>query len=266
MTPRNDDEPGLLRRIGHTPRRRLLHVTSVTELSPTMRRIALGGDDLEPDFPFTPLAAADHVKIALPDEATGQVTLPTGPPTGVDTLREYTIRAFRPQTGELVIDFVLHEHGPAGRWAAAAQPGSMLGVMGPRGSQVHPDDASHYLLVADPTAFPAAERFCEELPAATRIDLVALALDGSAPRELGPQGRATVHWITGTDPVAAAEQLVALVAGLTLEPDTIAWGAGEAGVMRELRTHLRGRLDPQRVLVRGYWRSGWAGSLPHEDR
>ena len=38
-----------------------------------MRRIALGSDELEPDFPFVLLGATDHVKVVLPDETTGEL-------------------------------------------------------------------------------------------------------------------------------------------------------------------------------------------------
>ncbi|MCV2394337.1 siderophore-interacting protein [Actinotalea sp. M2MS4P-6] len=258
--------PSIVERVPHTPRRRVLEVVEVEELSPTMRRFRLAGDDLEPDFPFVPLGATDHVKLVLPDEATGEVTLPEGGPApDGPPMREYTIRGFR--DGSLVLDFVLHEHGPAGRWAASATVGSRLGVLGPRGSQVHPTWPTHYLLVADPTAFAAAERFCEELPATTRVSLVALGLDGSPARPLGPDGRADVTWIETEDLAEAAGRLLAAVARIPLDDRTVAWGAGEAGVMRSLRGHLRDRgLPAERVLVRGYWRHGWSGSLPREDR
>ncbi|MEU4237317.1 siderophore-interacting protein [Actinoplanes sp. NPDC026619] len=246
-------KPSLLRREPRTPRRRVLQVTRVEELSPTMRRIWLGGDDLEADFPFSALGATDHIKLVPPDPATGRVELP--PPGGPrPDMRDYTIRRFDPATKELALDFVLHSHGPAGRWAIAASPGAEVGVLGPRGSQIYPADCSDYLLVADETGLPALERFLEELPPAVATHVIVL---GAAERDLG--AGAGVTWLPD------ASSLVATVAALPLGPASFAWGAGESGEMRELRTHLRGRLDAERISVRGYWKQGHVGSAPRED-
>ncbi|GIM90624.1 siderophore-interacting protein [Paractinoplanes toevensis] len=240
-----------IRREPRTPRRRVLRVTRVEELSPTMRRIWLGGDDLEADFPFGELGATDHVKLVPPDPATGRVELP--PPGGPrPDMRDYTIRRFDAATKELALDFVLHEHGPAGRWAITAAPGAEIGVLGPRGSQIYPGDCSDYLLVADETGLPALERFVEELPATTPVRAIVL---GGAERPLHREAT----WLPD------ASTLVATVAGLPLGPESFAWGAGETGEMRELRTHLRTRLPAERVSVRGYWKQGHAGSAPREE-
>jgi NADPH-dependent ferric siderophore reductase len=234
-------------------------VARVEELSPTMRRFVLTGDDLEADFPFVPLGATDHVKLVPPDPATGEVRLPE-PDGPRPAMRDYTIRRFDPAARELTLDFVLHSHGPAGRWAIDAGPGTEIGVLGPRGSQVYPASCGEYLLVADETGLPATERFLEELPAAATVRVVALA----APRELGGGRVAETAWLPAD---TRGEALVEVVAALPLGPGTFAWGAGEAGVMRALRTHLRHDrgLGAERVSVRGYWRIGTAGSLPRDE-
>src|SRR5699024_1577675 len=128
-------------------------------IGPRMRRITLGGDDLEADFPAPPFAAPDHVKLVVPDPVTGDVPLPRivddriqrvdGP---APILRDYTVR--RVDAEHLTLDFVLHDHGPAGRWAGTARVGDRLGVLGPRGSHLYPDDYARYVLVADETALP----------------------------------------------------------------------------------------------------------------
>ncbi|WRL65744.1 siderophore-interacting protein [Blastococcus brunescens] len=49
--------------------------------------------------------------------------------------RTYTVRAWDAETGELTIDFVHHgDEGLAGPWAAAAQPGDVIQLMGPGGA------------------------------------------------------------------------------------------------------------------------------------
>jgi NADPH-dependent ferric siderophore reductase len=244
----------LIRREPRTPRRRVLQVTRVEELSPTMRRIWLGGDDLEADFPFSALGATDHIKLVPPDPQTGKVEMP--PPGVRPEMRDYTIRRFDPATKELALDFVLHSHGPAGRWAIDAKPGTEVGVLGPRGTQIYPADCSDYLLVADETGLPALERFLEELPTSTPVSVIVI---GAQQRELGTARDAETTWLPD------ASSLVALVSTLPLGDESFVWGAGETGEMRELRTHLRGRLDAERISVRGYWKQGHAGSVPREE-
>ncbi|GAB7039483.1 siderophore-interacting protein [Catenuloplanes niger JCM 9533] len=245
----------LVRRVSHQERRRRLEVLRVETLSPTMRRIVLGGPELEAEFPWLPLASADHVRVVVPDEATGELTLPAPGRRDATAIRDYTPRRFDPVARELTIDFVLHAHGPAGRWAATAAPGSALGVIGPRVGQVFPADCDDYLLIADETGLPAAERFLEELPAEAIIRVLVL-VDGPR-RELGGGRAADVRWL-GAVPEAVVLEAVAAV---PIGPGSFVWGAGEAAVMRTLRTHLRHDrgLPAERVAVRGYWREGAVG-------
>ena len=236
-----------------------------------MRRMVFTGAELEADFPFPALAATDHVKLCLPDPATGTIVFPRRPEQGAapagapaPIMRDYTIRRFDPAARELTLDFVVHLHGPAGQWAATAAAGAEIGVLGPRGSQVYPASCPDYLLVADETALPATERFLEELPAEVPVRVVAL---GAVPRELGGGRAAEIRWLTPGDPESDADAVVDAVAGLPVGAGTFTFGAGEAGVMRALRRHLRTDrgADAEHVVVRGYWRIGIAGKLPAED-
>ncbi len=64
-----------------------------------------------------------------------------------------------PTLGSFVVDFVIHDDGPATNWAATAKVGSVLGVAGPRGSSViSTDGIGLHLLIGDETALPAIAR------------------------------------------------------------------------------------------------------------
>lgn len=253
-------------------RARRLRIVDVEVLSASMRRVVLSGPDLEAELPFHRLAATDHVKVLLPDERSGTVHPPEhdagirglGPDAVV---RDYTIRHVDAARRLLTLDFVLHEHGPAGRWAATAAPGAELGVLGPRGSQVFPDSPTAYLLVADETGLPDAERFLAELPARTDVQLLVVGTTSGAGRALAARTEAA-HWLDAPDPTPAAGPLLDALERAELAPGTFVWGAGEAGVMRALRSHLREPARPalSGVHVRGYWRLGVAGALPDEDQ
>ncbi|NHC43881.1 siderophore-interacting protein [Motilibacter aurantiacus] len=153
----------------------------VQRLSPSFVRVTLAGHDLH--------HVADQgwdtrCKLLLPVPGAGLDVLPGGPDWYAGwralpdearlPMRTYTVRAVRPELGEVDVDLVLHEpNGPAGRWAAAAVPGSPVGFVAPDarhpgpygGYEFHlPADDPDVLLAADETAVPAVAAILERLP------------------------------------------------------------------------------------------------------
>lgn len=92
-------------------------------------------------------------------------------------MRTYTVRDLvgdGPDT-RLVVDIVVHaddhgEPGPGCRWAAGAEPGDRVAVLGPRrghaygGIEFEPGTAGRLLLVGDETAVPAVCAILGQLP------------------------------------------------------------------------------------------------------
>lgn len=243
---------------------RLLNVVRIEELSAGMRRVVLGGDDLENTLPLVRGAVADHVKLVIPDEATGEVVLPTFGERGITrpegaVFRDYTIRAFDAERRELTLDFVLHAHGPAGRWAIAARPGDHIGVLGPRGSTIYPDTYARYIVAADETGLPAVERWIEEAPRDAALDVYVLVADAAAERELPQHPRLSLHWLhrDADDSLAAAVQAAAPAD----DGNTFVWSAAESTSVQPIRRHLLdvAGFDRTSIDVRGYWKLGEAG-------
>ncbi len=250
---------------------RTLTVRRVEELSPGMRRIVVGGDELEDTLPYTRLGVADHVKLVIPDPVTGEVHLPRigergmERPAGIDlAIRDYTIRGFDPAAGELSLDFVLHDHGPAGRWAIAAKPGDRIGLLGPRGTTVQPDGYARYVIAADETALPATERWIAEAPQAAVLDVFVLVPDAAEERELPRHPGLRLHWLHRQAGDDLAEAVIAAV------PDddgsTYVWASAEATSVQPVRRHLRevAGFAREAIDVHGYWKLGVAGHQePH---
>jgi NADPH-dependent ferric siderophore reductase len=247
----------------------LLHVARADDLTPRMRRIVLAGEALRG---FTSLAADDHIKLFLPQPGQDRPSLPLLGPNGPEfpagelrpIMRDYTPRRFDTLSCELTIDFVLHGDGPASSWAARAEPGQIVGIGGPRGSFLAPDNADCLLLLGDETALPAIGRRLEELaPGARAIALIEVE-DSDEELKLPSAGSTVVHWLhrRGTLPgrsdlLLAALRDMALPAG-----DLHVWMAGEIAAMHSLRLHMlteRG-LRRDRVRAAGYWRHGSAGA------
>lgn len=215
-----------------------------------MVRVTLAGDS---PADFASAAFDDHVKLFFP------VAGPDGAPAS--EMRDYTPRRFDTARGLLVVDFALHEAGPATDWAARAAPGQTLEVAGPRGSSVIPDDFDWYLLVGDETALPAIARRVEELRPGCRSPRW-------SPSPARPRSRRSA-------PRPARRPLAAPPGRGRRRPGPGAGGAGrhplppgeghvfiaaEAGVARALRRHIVEERGHPREWTKaaGYWKRGRA--------
>ena len=103
------------------PPARDLQVLRTTELSPSMRRITLGGEQLAG---FRDEHTGPNIKVFVPRQGQRKPVLPvldhdTGRYVWPDlherpTMRTYTVRRYDAERGELDVDFVMHgEHGVA---------------------------------------------------------------------------------------------------------------------------------------------------------
>src|SRR5262245_46610084 len=247
-------------RVRHEPPRRLLIVQTVERLTPAMARITLGGDLAG----FLSAAYDDHVKVffPLPGRDTPTIPPPDAPPTAERSPgRDYTPRRY--DANALVIDFALHDAGPATSWATQAKPGQQLSIGGPRGSFVVTDDFDWYLFVGDETALPAIGRRLEELRSGARAIVVAAVTGREEQQSFASRATIETHWVHR--PLSRAEDpapLLDAVRALSLPKtgDGYAWAAGESQTAKLLRRHLldeRGLPKPH-VKAAGYWKRGAA--------
>jgi NADPH-dependent ferric siderophore reductase len=266
----NADEAGvrsarLPQRQRHSLVLRQLEVLRVTELSPSMRRVTLGGPELKG---FVSVGFDDHVKMFFPAPGETRPVLPVAGPDGLTfpeggqrpLARDFTPRRYDPRAGELDIDFAILHDGPASRWASAVKPGAPAWVAGPRGSFIIPLDFDWHLLVADETGLPAIARRLEELPGNSRA--LALIEVAGAPEELAlqcPAGAELVWVHRGAEMEEPGVALLAALRGLSFpDGDYFAWLACESGVAKRLRSVLIEERGANRKWVRahGYWRRG----------
>lgn len=249
-------------RVRHEVRLRRTIVSHVEMIAPKMKRIVVKSDELRG---FTSLGFDDHVKLIFPS-ADGQLNLapPGAEGTSERIMRDFTPRRFDATAGELVIDFVIHEDGPATTWAVNAQVGSVLGVGGPRGSSIiSTEGIGLHLLIGDETALPAIARRLKELPANTSA-LVVAEVESGFELPLSSRANLQVLWVprTGSDP-GAGELLTTALDGLPIMKEgCFAWAATETQAVRVIRGHLieaRG-FDKRWVKAAGYWQRGAVGS------
>lgn len=251
-------------RLRHPVRFRQLQVLRTETLTPHMRRIVVGGKELQG---FHSAAPDDHVKLFFPNAQGRIVTPEMGPdgpryPQGVQPSpsRDYTPRAYDAARGELVLDFVLHGDGVASGWAAAAAPGDTLVVGGPRGSFVVADDYDALVLLGDETALPAIARWLEELDGRTRAQAF-IEIAGAEDRQALPVREGIeVTWLErdGLDPASSTLLEDALHALALPAGETFFWIATESRRARAMRKTLEQRpgVDADSIRATGYWKAG----------
>jgi NADPH-dependent ferric siderophore reductase len=248
---------------------RRLTVRRAVDLSASLRRVALAGPELEG---FRADGPTDHAKVYFPTEPGAPVHLPVlvdGAWVARDgetlVCRDYSIRTFDPAAGEVVLDMAVHPHGPAGRWAAAAQPGMELGLLGPKTTKIPPMDRAWYVFAVDETGLPGLTSWLERLPEGPRVRAFVEVGGPADETPLPSRPGMEITWLHRGDAAAGTTTQLrdavvgAEVAGQDDGPGWF-WSAAEATAVREIRRHItqeRG-LDRTSCQMTGYWRLGVA--------
>lgn len=172
--------------------------------------------------------------------------------------RNYSVRHWRPEAGEIVVDMIVHGGESTGeRWALAAEAGDALAIWGPRTAYYPPPHASWQLLMADETGLPALSAILDHLPAGTVARVIA-EVDGPE-SEYPLESAATVDatWLHRGEPAhGKSDAMIEAVRSVNVPPEVrYAWGGGEFRTMEAIGKYLRREAGfrPGDVSVIGYW-------------
>jgi NADPH-dependent ferric siderophore reductase len=261
----------------------MAEVINTKRVTPNMMRVTLGGDDLAH---FTPAGYDQWFRLFLPRAGQDMLRLPkrtsglwyaeylTTPKAQRPWVRNYTVRAARPDLNEIDVDFVLHaaedetpgdpEHasGPGAGFAQAADLGMRVGIL----DQGITFDASHAhgwtLLVTDESGLPAVAGICESLPDDTRGTAVIEVPTAGDKQEFRAPSGVEIRWVVRSDAHAVPGQgALAELHEIELAgpaADVYAFTVGESSLATGARRHLvneRGVPKAQADFV-GYWRHG----------
>ncbi|MEU5402896.1 siderophore-interacting protein [Streptomyces sp. NPDC005963] len=250
---------------------RELTVLSVRDVTPGMRRITLGGEQLRAfksnGFELPPLRSDgfdDHVKFFFADGDDAPV-LPRQNVSSLDwpadarpIAKDYTPVRYDPEAGEIDFDFVRHEGGIASSWAEAAEPGVITWIAGPKMSHGHPEGADWLLVIGDETALPAIGRWLAEMPAGTRARVLIEVGEDSHRQELPTAADAEITWLSRKGAPAGTTTVLedALRTVEWLPGQVFVWAAGEAGALKAIRRHLatERQVPREQTHITGYWR------------
>jgi len=256
------------------PTFRKVRVLSVADVTPHLRSVVFGGDELAG---FATKGPAEHIKVFFPPAGETEPVVPIWGPNGPEpppgrprpVSRTYTPRRWDPVKGELEVHFVTHSDGPGSRWARNAQPGDTVVVAGP-GRPYLLDPAADWLLIGgDETALPAIGTILEALPPTMQAH-VYIEVDGKHDElELITKAPLSLTWLhRARESVDVPGRLLEqAVRGFQAPPGQGAvWIGCEAGIMREIRKHLifeRG-IAREALCTRGYWKIGTANHPDHD--
>lgn len=232
-------------------RRRTLVVSGVERVTPAMARISFTAPNLAD---FDSPGHDDHVKLFFPAATDG----------GEPLKRDYTPRMFDAARQCLVIDFALHESGPATNWAKTAAVGDGLEMGGPRGSTLVMDDFDWYLLIGDETALPAIGRRVEELRPGVPVTTIIAINDEAEVQDFATKADWRAFWVERRIEGGNEDgSLMRVLEKLEFpDGDGFVWIAAEAEAARILRRHmLEVRCHtPAWIKAAGYWMRGRDGA------
>lgn len=260
-------------------------VVGTEELTPHMVRVRLGGSGFDS---FAPNDFTDsYVKLVFVDDDIDVAELPQPlmldsfaglPPEKQPPVRTLTVRRVDEEAREIVIDMVTHgEHGVAGQWAAKAEPGQPIYLMGPSGAYAPDPTADWHLLAGDESALPAISAALEALPADAvgKVFIEVAGPDDEIP--LTAPESVEVNWVyrggrADLVPEDRAGDHAPLIEAVTTTP----WLGGQVqvfihgeaqAVMHNLRPYIRKERGVEAKWassISGYWRRGRTEELFRE--
>jgi NADPH-dependent ferric siderophore reductase len=261
-----NQQPAVERQSRPAPVRRSVQVKRIEDIAPRIRRVTFAGPEMAG---FETNGPAEHMKVFFPRPGEER---PVVPEFGAQVegprpiSRTYTPRFWRPETEELVVDFVMHGEGPASDWARSAEPGRYATVSTPKGAYKIEASDHRFLIAGDEAALPAIGTILESLPRSARADVYVEVDDPEDEQNLDSQAETNINWLhrKGSAPGSLLDRTIR---GLPLSTESgRMFIACEASVMRDLRKHLLldRELDRDQIFTHGYWKIGESNHPDHD--
>ena len=251
-------------------------VVRTEQLTSHMVRVMLGGNGFDTFRPsdFTDsyvklVFVADDVDVAALPQPLTLDSFAELPAAKKPVVRTITVRRADPGAREIAVDITVHgDHGAAGPWAATAEPGQPVYLMGSSGAYSPDPAADWHLLAGDETALPAISVALESLPDnAIGQVFIEVAEPEDEIALTAPEG-VQVNWIyRGGRADLVAEDRAGDNAPLVQAVKTASWLPGQVhafihgeaqAVMHNLRPYVRKErgVDAKWASISGYWRRG----------
>lgn len=224
---------------------RNVKVSSAIWLNSKMRRIFLTGEEL---IDFSPLYPGQWVMVRVVDAS------------GIhNESRAYTIRNYNCDEGILVIDFVIHGHGPLSLWALNASTGDSVQVSNPRSSFKVSQDSDWLFLAGDETGLPAILAIMEKCPSHLKITAFIEVSSRQEAHKFDCSSNWSLTWLVRQPNITHGVLLEKAV-------EIHKWGKGngqiwiscESKIIKRLRKYLieQKMFSKSELHLSGYWKEG----------
>ena len=238
---------------------KFLEVLKSVSLSPNMQRITFTGEDLR-HFPVG--YEGGHIKLLFPGpgQSIAEFRQFMIDDRKKSAMRTYTVRAFRQDSFQLDVDFVVHgDAGLAGPWAANAKQGDVLAFRGPGVPKLIAPDANYFLIAADMTAIPAAASGLETLPGTAKGDAYFEIFTNEDIQPVNAPAGINIHWCVPEIDDRPGDVLIrAMESHDQLPSKTSVFVAGEFQMVAHLRDRVRNfwKIEKGYHYVSSYWKQG----------
>ena len=251
----------------------VVEVRRVERVTPRMVRITVGGEQMAG---FQTKGAAEHIRVYLPDEVTGELAMPSKGPDGnafppdggQPPSRAYTPLRWNPDKLEMDIEFALHDGGLASGWAENVKAGDPAIISGRAGGAYFPDtSADWYVIGGDATALPAIGTLLDMLPSTMRAYVLAEVRDAGEEQALSSDAELEARWLHHLPGELPGRALADAMKAMELPRGKgRIWVSCEASIMREIRRHCLEERGLARSMLRtqGYWKAGAANHPDHD--
>lgn len=246
-----------------------LHVVRQERISPNYARVTLGGGDVERfrymGFDqwfrlFIPVSEQSLSRLPRTLDTLSYVRYLTIAKTERPILRNYSVRAYRPDGPELDVDFVLHgspaegDAGPAATWARTCSPGDPVGLLDEGIGFTPSPELTRVLLVADETGLPATAGILASLPAEATGEALVEVPSGDDRQDLAAPPGVAITWLLRDGVPGRAALAAARSRPVPAEP-FYGWVVGEQTLPSTLRRHwVRSGVPKSNVMFCGYWK------------
>ncbi|WP_190960504.1 siderophore-interacting protein [Corynebacterium spheniscorum] len=154
----------------------ILTITNKERISETVMRVTLQGDDCKA---HKSQGFEEHVVLFFDAPDAGGEVLPepdgeggwTYPREGSRLHRHITIRRFRPELGEIDLDFILHDEGFKTEWVKNIPVGTQMRMIGPHGGVEISEEYDRYKILVDEIGFTGVSRWLERTPSVAPKDV-----------------------------------------------------------------------------------------------
>lgn len=241
---------------------REMRVVRAFDVTPSMRRVVLSGENLEAFG-----EGGIHVRLFFPPEGRalhGPVLGEDGCPVWPEgenklTPRVYTIRELDLARSEVAIDILRHDGDttPGSQFAANARAGQRVGMAGPLGDGQLPP-CRRFVFLGDETAIPAIDRHLRRLPAGAEAHAVIEIARPGEEQALQSSAALRIEWLHRD---SGARSLAEAAEAVCTKEDCYIWAGCEFTDFQAIRRHCRKVLaiPRDRHHVAAYWRKGAKG-------